>query len=1005
MIVLMAALLSILGGIAPAYAQRLEFQLYDEDNGLSNATVQSMAQGRAGFLYAGTETGLYRYDGFRFSQMGTREGLPANGYVEAVRASGNGGIWVVFPDRVYRYGLGETVSAPLDSHMDEERAHRAAVQGNDLLLIRNHQLMRIRLLPDHSLSVQPAIVQDKPDHETNRPDPNRPDPNWAVLRAGVNTVHVEHDTIWLGCGAAICRLDDKGVVVLDASVGLPPDRWTALLRDHDGTLWLRSASRIASRAKDAARFVVIDVPGGPGRFANDGGQLDIVEDAAGHVVTQSAQGLLMYEHGRWITFGHTEGMPYPAVTTLLVDREGSLWFGSNNHGVARMTGPGLFENWTRGQGLSDDLVWNAARDGAGTLWVATDLAIDALAEHWALAEHGAPVEKAHEPAPDAGRRPAGSATMLHYRALGLARSAGGALWVGLRKGGLVRRDPITGQVRAVADLDLIRTILPDPAGSLWIGTDHGVARIDHPDDPLPTVSGSIPATGPVFDLVFDNAGELWVLSEKTLYHRDGLHRWHTVMQTDPGGGYMTRSMAFAPDGTLWLGSFTTGITRLHLDRGTVIARDRQLSTHLASQEVEMIRRDPAGLMWIGTDHGLDVTDGMRWRHLDEQDGLAANDINESAMFNDDDGSSWFGTAGGLSHLTVQHGLLDIGGPFVITRLHPMITGISVGDHEVSRTQLQTGLLHLQWSGDPLVISFASLDFRFEKSIRFRYRLLGVDRRWVETSAHEVRYPDPPWGRLVFEVMAVDPVHRLGSTPVSITIKVRPPWWRSWPVSAGGLLLVLGGLVLISRLRVSYLLVRQRQLEALVAERTHEIEQARLILFKQATFDPLTGLLTRAAILERLRLAMEAAVLADAPLVVALLDLDYFKKVNDEFGHLGGDAVLGEIGSRLSANIREEDQTGRYGGEELLLLLSGLKQDAQGRIEALRDAVFADAFHFEGNMIRMTCSIGVTWMRAGDDVTSMIRRADAALYTAKRGGRDRVVFDPPELPPAGSGKTA
>jgi len=197
------------------------------------------------------------------------------------------------------------------------------------------------------------------------------------------------------------------------------------------------------------------------------------------------------------------------------------------------------------------------------------------------------------------------------------------------------------------------------------------------------------------------------------------------------------------------------------------------------------------------------------------------------------------------------------------------------------------------------------------------------------------------------------------------------------------------------LRIGYLLVRQRQLEALVAERTQQIEQARLILFKQATVDALTGLFNRPAVLERLRLAMQEAARSGIPLGVALLDLDNFKKVNDVFGHLGGDAVLAEAGRRLSASTRGDDQAGRYGGEELLLVLPGLRHDAFERIEALRDGVFHEPFVFEGGLIRMTCSMGVTWMQAGDDVTAMIRRSDAALYVAKHGGRDRVVFDPPQ----------
>ena len=243
-------------------------------------------------------------------------------------------------------------------------------------------------------------------------------------------------------------------------------------------------------------------------------------------------------------------------------------------------------------------------------------------------------------------------------------------------------------------------------------------------------------------------------------------------------------------------------------------------------------------------------------------------------------------------------------------------------------------------------------------------------------------------------MAVDTLHRLGSAPARMTIKIHPPWWRTWPAYLSAAVLGCAFLILLSRWRDRYLLQRQHQLEALVRERTREIEQARLVLFKQATYDALTGLLNRSAVLERLRVAMEGARNAGAPLALALLDLDHFKKINDVFGHLGGDAVLAEVGRRLTASTREGVDAGRYGGEELLLVLPGLKEGMFERIETLRDAVFAAPFQFDSHSIGITCSMGVTWMHPGDDVTSMIRRADAALYAAKRDGRDRIVFDPP-----------
>ncbi len=944
-----AALLFVVGltlaGIRPAFAQREAYRLYDEDSGLAYGALNALSQDRAGFLYAATENGLYRYDGLRFSRLGAESGLPITGTVNAVVATPDGRVWVVFPDRVYLLGDASTLSVATEIGTADETGHRAALLGNDLLLIRNHHLLRVHAGPDRTLSVGPFAT------------------------APVDTVFVEHDHVWAGCGTRVCQLDGRGVIVPGVGSSLPADRWVALLRDHEGTLWLRSPGRIASLVPGAARFHVVDVPGGASTDILDTSMLELVEDAAGRVVTQSARGLLIHEHGQWIAHDFVQSFPLSWVSTMLVDREGSMWIGSYGRGLVQLPGFGLFRNWTRAEGLADDLVWNASRDGAGTMWVATDLALEMLAGE--AAASAAAVPPTHYPG----------------RSLGLARSTGGWLWIGNWSGALLRRAPVTGRTETVAaGLGRIYTIVPDPSGPLWISAAKGLFRIARPDDAVLPTAEPVPGIHErVLSMTFDSAGEPWVLTDFTLFHRDARQDWHAVLRIDPTGGRQTRSLAFAPDGTLWLGSFISGLTRLRLDHGVIVGSDRRPSEHLFSQDVEMIHSDRSGRIWIGTDQGIDVTDGVHWRHLDTQDGLVANDSDQNAAYTDDDGSLWFGMSGGLSHLTDTRTL------FHPVSLHPLITSVSLDDAAVPRPgRLAT---HLRWTGDPLLIDFAALDFKYARTIRFRYRLLGFDRGWTETTIREARYTNPPSGRLVFELVAYEPTHRLTSRVVRITIKLRPPWWMTWPVYAGLAMAAVLLLALLWRLRVRYLLRRQRLLEAEVARRTCEIEEARSILFKQATFDTLTGLLTRAAIMERLRLAIEHGAASGTPLAIALLDLDHFKRVNDTYGHLGGDAVLAEIGRRLLASTRENDEVGRYGGEEVMVVMPGLKHDTFERVERLLCAMFAAPIAFEDVTITMTGSVGVTWMRVGDDVSTIIARADAALYTAKREGRDRAVFAP------------
>ena len=124
---------------------------------------------------------------------------------------------------------------------------------------------------------------------------------------------------------------------------------------------------------------------------------------------------------------------------------------------------------------------------------------------------------------------------------------------------------------------------------------------------------------------------------------------------------------------------------------------------------------------------------------------------------------------------------------------------------------------------------------------------------------------------------------------------------------------------------------------------------------------------------------------------AILDIDHFKKTNDTLGHAAGDEVLRVVSERLRSAIRATDAVGRYGGEEFLVVLPNVAEDTLSMVcERIRRAVSAVPVTFDGVDIDITCSVGCALAEGGDSaVDAVVRRADAALYAAKRAGRDRV----------------
>ncbi len=177
----------------------------------------------------------------------------------------------------------------------------------------------------------------------------------------------------------------------------------------------------------------------------------------------------------------------------------------------------------------------------------------------------------------------------------------------------------------------------------------------------------------------------------------------------------------------------------------------------------------------------------------------------------------------------------------------------------------------------------------------------------------------------------------------------------------------------------------------VQDQLQEIEDERRRLAQRVRVDPLTGAANRLALDERLHQEMERLRRHGRPVSLIMIDLDHFKNINDEFGHIIGDKCLKEVADRLAGGLRANDLLTRYGGEEFVVVLPETNADqAREAAEKLRLLISGTEFLVRGNQVPVTVSLGVAQAGPHDaDGTHLLSRADRAMYAAKKAGRNRV----------------
>ncbi|MCU1246335.1 MAG: hypothetical protein JWN02_2245, partial [Acidobacteria bacterium] len=657
----------------------------------------------------------------------------------------------------------------------------------------------------------------------------------------------------------------------------------------------------------------------------------------------------------------------------------------------------------REAGLPESLLYGSLPDHEGALWIAHDLGmvrVDLASPVTIIDERRGLKGAVHDVVRHQGKIVAMSSHGLYViddRGAGTvtsvegitaspwsALSLGDELLVGTSAGlyslkGTANPARITGTETSI--IYAIAAAPGDPS-HLYLGTPEGLGSLRRTGQGW-RFEGEVPQGKAYVRSFLEHNGELWCGTN----YDGGMRIAANGTIQSFGSGQLTPTLI---GGRLVIATDEFDGRLLSLTRGGRLIPDPILGNVHAAQRWDSATADGAGNVWLNTTppsvvRRLDAAHYEREAHATAS--MPGGDIETMEL--DDDGAMWIGGDHGLYH--VAPAAAGESSP----ERQPVIRRIVTGNDRVLFGGFgEAAGVTLPYAFQRLRIEVGPASFR--PGVHYQYLLDPVDEHWSAWRDEPVlEYTNLAEGSYTFRVRTRGASGEIGPER-TWKFTVLPPWYRAgWAVALWTALL-LALVIGFVRLRTRTLRVQAERLRARVAEQTVALREANTQLEKLAVSDELTGIPNRREFERALAAEWERAIRHQTPLALILLDLDYFKTLNDSRGHQAGDECLRQIGSVLLETIRGSgDMAARYGGEEFALLLPTTTAASAATVaERLRQII--ERMHIESAVHQelITSSFGIAALVPSRemDPSTLVARADRALYVAKRSGRNCVRID-------------
>lgn len=832
--------------------------------------------------------------------------------------------------------------------------------------------------------------------------------------------------LWVGTegGGLFCLHPDGSRQQWTRHHGLPSNTLYSLLHDDQDGLWLGTAEGLAYLQQGKVQTVA-NSPKLP-VFA-----LAYYQD---QLYLGTERGLYQ-QQGEDFVLVRPE-LHQTAISRLLVDHQGDLWIGTIEEGVFRLSNYGL-EQLTARHGMPNNRVLAIYQDSEHSIWLGTNGGLFRLRDApftTLSAEHGLPDNFVRTVLQHSdgtiwigtargvarykdGQLLTANHLLTDQSVLSLAETPQGDVLIGTYSSGVFHYSQ--GKVAKLLDRNSgllsneVRAILALSEADIWLGTAQGLNHYQDNKLSSYTTRDGLPADFVI--ALHKTADVLWIGTGAGVTRLVNDQFEALVLTQLDQAEYAFDFYEQPEKNLLWLAT-DRGLVRYRLGSGELSLIGRKAG--MPFDKIFQVQPDSHGNFWLSSNRGIlridqleanAVADGtlaaIPFELFGESDGMLsaqANGGSNPAAIMANDGVLWFATASGISR--VQPSRLttfsDAIPPVVLEEL--LVNGVE---------KTISGSIDLPPDSDRVELHFAGLGYVMPERIQYRSRLVGFDENWLNKGKQNfAEYTNLAPGSYEFLVQAANSGGQW-SEAARIELIKHPHWWQTRNFQWLSAISLMALLSILGYWRVSSLRHSEQRLKLQVAEKTAELQQKAnslqaadqekstllaqlhqqtLALALQARQDGLTGLANRRAFDEVLIKEFSRSQRLKHPLVLAFIDIDHFKKINDTWSHHAGDLALVAIAEKIRQHSRSVDCAARWGGEEFALLMPSTSlEQAHMVCERLRLEIMALEWQDIADDISITVSIGLAISDELSEAKQLLFLADQALYQAKQQGRNQV----------------